>query len=397
VAGSWVDPTRAGAEDLASLDQSLIALLKKTGFEEDIYRFGLSGHVDPEANPELASRLVEARERFRARLAEEGMGNFVEAFDPGKYNTRATIAENLLFGVPTSPGLMGRELAEHEGFRQALDRARLTDDLIRMGTKIGETMTEIFRGLPPMHPLFEQFSFVHADELDEVEATVKRVQGRGGGSREDRARLLALPLAYIEPRHRLGLLDDGMCERLLEGRKQVHAMLAKQSDPGVDFYDPERFCAAAPVRDNLLFGRVNETIAGARERVRLCGAAVIDEFELRGDVERVGLDHQVGPAGRLLTPPQRASVNLIRCLVKRPDILVVDGSLTAFGEAKAESLLRLLLEATEDRSIVVVLATDRRASLFETLIRIEDSRATLDAGRPAETPEPVARVVQAAE
>ena len=26
-------------------------------------------------------------------------------------------------------------------------------------------MTEIFRGLPPGHPLFEQFSFIGADEL----------------------------------------------------------------------------------------------------------------------------------------------------------------------------------------------------------------------------------------
>jgi putative ABC transport system ATP-binding protein len=223
------------------------------------------------------------------------------------------------------------------------------------------------------------------------------VRSRGGPTREDRVRLLALPLAYIEPRHRLGLLDDSMRERLLQGRQRVHDMLAAQPDPGVDFYDPDKFCAAAPVRDNLLFGRVNETIAGARERVRQCGAAVIDEFELRGAIERVGLDHQVGPAGRLLTPPQRASVNLIRCVVKRPDLLIVDGSLTAFGEARAESLLRLLLEATEDRSVMVVLPSDRRASLFDTVIRIVDGNAVVEPGRTQADERPRPRVVQAAE
>src|ERR1700710_1751254 len=122
----------------AALDATLIDLLKRTGFEEDIYRFGLSGRVDPNADPELTGQLVKARARFRDKLAEEGMDDFVEPFDPSRYNTRATLAENLLFGVPTSPGLMGRDLAEHEGFRQALDRARLTEDLIRMGVTIAE-------------------------------------------------------------------------------------------------------------------------------------------------------------------------------------------------------------------------------------------------------------------
>ena len=379
VAVNWTDAEHAGATDDVALDQTLIHLLKQTGFEQDIYRFGLSGKVEPAKYPELATGLVQARERFRQKLAEEGMEDFVEPFDPERYNTRSTIAENLLFGVPTRRRLTGRDLAEHPGFRQALDRARLTEDLIRMGMQIAETMTDIFRGLPSTHPLFEQFSFIHADELEEVEAMLERRRARGGPSRDDRARLLALPLAYIEPRHRLGLLDDSMRAHLLEGRKRVHDMLAAEADPGVDFYDPEKLCEAAPVRDNLLFGRVNETFADARERVRLSGGEVIDEFHLRDAIERVGLDHLVGPAGRLLTPQQRASVNLIRCLVKRPDILVVDGSLGVFGEARTDALLALIMEIMAGRTTIMVLPTDRRADLFEIVIRFKDGVATLEA------------------
>jgi putative ABC transport system ATP-binding protein len=262
-----------------------------------------------------------------------------------------------------------------------------------MGAKIAETMTEIFRGLPPSHPLFEQFSFVNADELDEVEAIVKRRRARGSSVREDRTRLLALPLAYVEPRHRLGLLDEAMRARLLEGRARVREMLQARDEPAVEFYDPDKLCRAAPVRDNLLFGRVNESIADARERVRAAGAEVIDEFNLRADIERVGLDHQVGPAGRLLTAQQRASVNLIRCLVKRPDILVVDGALSPFGETRADELLRLLIELTAERTLTVVLPNDRRAPLFESVIRFSGPRAMLeprDRDRTAE-PEPAAR------
>ena len=342
--------------------------------------------IDPERQPGLAERIVEARERLRSRLHDGQMADLVDPFDPDSYNVHAAIVENLLFGVPIAKDLIGRAIVENDAFRAVLDKAKLTDDLIVMGTSIAETMTDIFSGIPAGHPLFDQFSFVHADELGEFEEIVKRsrVKGRGGLTRDDRVRLLALPLAYIEPRHRLGLLDDEMRARLLEARVAMHEMLERQDDPGVAFYDPEKVNTAAPVRENLLFGRVNESIADAREQVRTAALAVIEEMDLTGEIERVGLDHQVGPAGRLLTPVQRSSVNLIRCLVKRPDITVVDGALAPFGEGRMEGLLRFLADASDGRTLAVVLPSDRHVALFDRVMRFEEGRIVLDEVTAAE-------------
>ena len=63
---------------------------------------------------------------------------------------------------------------------------------------------------------------------------------------------------------------------------------------------PSRSAPRRPCKDNLLFGRVNHSVANAQARVAEAIAAVVDELGLREEVERVGLDHQVGPAGRLL-------------------------------------------------------------------------------------------------
>ena len=79
----------------------------RVGMQEDIYRFGLSGMIDPDRDPELASRIVEARALLRRTIAA-GMADLVEPFDPQRYNDQATVAENLLFGVPTSRELMGQ-------------------------------------------------------------------------------------------------------------------------------------------------------------------------------------------------------------------------------------------------------------------------------------------------
>jgi putative ABC transport system ATP-binding protein len=115
-------------------------------------------------------------------------------------------------------------------------------------------------------------------------------------------------------------------------------------------------------------------VANARDQVREVGATVLDELELRSDIERVGLDHQVGPAGRLLTSPQRAAVNLLRSVVKRPDILVVDGALAPFGENKAKHVLQLLLDESQGRTLAVVLPNDREGDRFDTVIRFSGTQ-----------------------
>jgi putative ABC transport system ATP-binding protein len=362
---------------------------------DTIYLFGLAGRINPERHPTLAERLVEARQRLRETFQTNGMADLVEPFDPGRYNTQATIAENLLFGVPVSDEFRGRNLAENAQFRSAIDRAGLTDDLVGMGLQIAETMTEIFEGLPPGHSLFEQFSFIGAEELTEFGAMLRR-QARGNANlkREDRTRLLSLPLAYIEARHRLGLLDDRMMSRIVEARGLVREVLEAMDAAGVEFYDPERVCAAAPLRDNLLFGRISYQVANSRVRVAEAIAAIVRELDLLEDVERIGLDHQVGTAGRLLSAQERASVNLVRCLVKRPDILVIDGALAPFDEARGQQMLQLLLKLFEQQSLFMVLPNDRQAGDFDVQMRFRDgqiiTQKTAEPAPRAPSPEPEA-------
>jgi len=375
VADQWIDYGRLGLTDEQELDRILVDLLERVEMGEAIYLFGLAGSIDPERHAALAGRLVEARTRLRENFHSNGMADLVEPFDIARYNEQASIAENLLFGVPVSDAFMGRNLADNRLFRSAIDRAGLTDTLTEMGLRIAETMAEIFQGLPPGHSLFAQFSFIGAEELPEFQAILRRRARNGADMRRDeRTRLLSLPLAYIESRHRLGLLDDELRARIVEARRIVRETLEKANAKGVEFYDPDRICAAAPLRDNLLFGRVNYQVADARHRVAEAVAAVVREFDLLEDVERIGLDHEVGTAGRLLSPQERASVNLVRCLVKRPDVLVIDGALAPFDEERAERILHALIELLDQQSLFMVLPNDRQAATFDVLMRFSDGR-----------------------
>jgi len=393
IGDQWIDYAQVGAEDEEDLDRILVKILNKLGMGGEIYLFGLAGWIVPDQEPELAERIVEARHRLRETFQAEGMAGLVDPFDPESYNDQTTIAENLLFGVPKTDEFRGRNLAYNPDFRDAIERAGLSDDLVHMGLQIAETMTEIFEGLPPGHSLFEQFSFIGAEELTEFEAILRRhSRSNAALSKEERAKLLSLPLAYIEPRHRLGLLDDHLKLLLVHARRLVREMLQTADADGVEFYDPEKICAAAPLRDNLLFGRISYRVANAQARVAEAVSTVVRDMDLLEDIERIGLDHQVGTAGRLLSPQERACINLARCLVKRPDILVLDGALSAFDEARSQKMVEVLFELTEGRSLFMVLPNDRQANGFDVLVRFRDGQILTDTrnapARRAETPAP---------
>ena len=142
VSAPWTDYAAAGARDADDLDRILVDFLRRMGLGEDIYRFGLSGLVDPARQPLLARHIIEARGRLRERLAAQRMTSLVEHFDPARYSRHATVAENLLFGAAARSMLTGRDLAGHRLVREVLDRERLTPELVGMGARIAETSIE---------------------------------------------------------------------------------------------------------------------------------------------------------------------------------------------------------------------------------------------------------------
>lgn len=386
--GDWIDYEAAGVKDAAELDQRLFEVLDEVGMRPDLYRLGLFGRIDPHLHEDDLARFVEARHVLRERLQQGDRLRLVEPFDVAHYSRQSTIAENILFGVPRHGAISAAALAGDERLREALDAEHLTDRLVDLGVLAAREMIEIFVDLPPGHPLFEQFSFIAADELPAFEALLRRVQARGPRSlkAEERTRALSLALGYVEPRHRLGLLDKDLMDRIVKARARYRRIAGNGGD--IAFYDPDTISAAAPLKDNLLFGRTAHDVADAERTVIAEITAVINELSLRDAVERVGLDYHVGPAGRNLAPHQRARVNIARCLVRRPDILVLDGATAAIGEPGGQEVVRKMLDGRDGRTLIAVVNDSKLAEMFdETIVidqpgREDQGQAKADEGGP---------------
>ncbi|MBP2311567.1 ABC transporter ATP-binding protein [Azospirillum soli] len=372
----WIDYAAAGCDGPEDLKRRILQILTLVHLDEDVYAMGLTRTVDPDRRPDVAARVLEAREAMRTVLDNPDLGRLVERFDPARYTLNASVAENLLFGTPVGPVFQPDALAANPYVLRVLDKVGLTDTFLEAGYKVAETMVELFAGLPPGHEFFERFSFIGFAELPDYQAILARSakEGLRALKPEERARLMALPFRLIPARHRLGLMTPKIEAQLLEARRVFAADLPADLRDSVAFFDPAAYNAAASIQDNILFGKLVYGQAQVHSKVGRILAELVDRLHLRDTVIEVGLDHPVGVAGSRLSAAQRQKAALARALLKRPDLLVLSEATSGLDGASQNRVHSAILEEMRGRGLVWVLHRASFASAFDRVIVLKDGR-----------------------
>ncbi len=131
----------------------------------------------------------------------------------------------------------------------------------------------------------------------------------------DRPRLMTLPSAISRPATASGLVDGAVEERLLGARHAFAAGLPAELRSAVEFYDFGRYNSAATLQDNILFGRLVYGQAQADTRIGMLNHRVLNELGLRDSAIGVGLEYNVGVAGKRLPATQRQKLGIARALI----------------------------------------------------------------------------------
>ena len=354
IEADWIDYGSVGAAGPEELRAYGLKVLKLVGLDEDVYRLGLRGTVDPKSQSELAAAVLRARVALRERIKEPLIAALIEPFDRTQYNTNATVGENLLFGHPVKDVFNVERLAENAYVLSVLDKVGLTADLLSIGYQVAATMVELFADLPPDHELFQQFSFISSDDLPDVQAMMTRVDRDHLDTLgpEDRTKLLSLPFMLIPARHRLGLIDENIRPKLLEAREAFHSDLPEDLKDAVEVFDPDEYNSVANIQDNILFGKIAYGQAHSSERVGELVSEVVREQGLRDTVIEVGLGYNVGIAGSRLSGAQRQKLSIARAVLKRPDILILSEATAALDSASQGKIMTNLRQEFAGRGLV---------------------------------------------
>ena len=385
----WIDYPAAGMSGPDGVTGRAIEVLRAVDLEGDVFAMGLLGVVDPSARPELAGRVLEARATLRDRLRKTDHSGLVEFFDRELYNTNLSVAENLLFGTPIGPRFDLDRLGENAYVFSVLEKAGLADAFLHIGLKLASIMVDLFQDLPPDHEFFAQFSFVGAEQLHDFHHCCNRAETDGVGCLDDSDRnmLMSLPFKLTPSRHRLGLIDDAMRRRLLEARHLFAADLPDDLEGSVAFYDRDKYNPAASLQDNILFGRL---VYGRSQSQQVVGKLIEDvvaALGLRDTVIELGLDTPVGIAGSRLAVGQRQKLGIARCLMKRPDLLIVNDAITAIDPVGQETVMENLFGEFNGRGLVWILSRADLARKFHRALVMETGKI-MEQGRVEDLNQP---------
>lgn len=254
------------------------------------------------------------------------------------------------------------------------------DDFIDTGHKLAEIMVDLFADVEPGSELFEQFSFISAEDLPDFRALLARTEaGRYDNlDVEDRNKLMAVPFRLVIARHRLGLIDEVMQQRLL-GARRVFEQGFGEGSPAVEFFDRDKFNPQISIQDNILFGRLAYGRARGAGEIGNLIRDVVEKLDLRRMVMEVGLEYQVGIAGARLNAAQRQKLSIARCLLKRPQVMIMDQATAALDDASRATIEENLVSVEEAGLIWV----EGRASLeFDYQIVLESGKVVYQGPPP---------------
>ena len=348
----WIDYGGAGATGPEDFLDRLTKVVVAVELEDDLFRMGLRQTIDPEENSDLAQGVLWARLRIQDDLAQRGMTDLVRQYDPESFNPYVTVAENILFGVSREPGFEVDNMAANPVITELLGDENVLDRFEETGRHVAETMVELFANLHAGDPLFERYSFLDEDALDDLQIVVRRL-GKSEtkeASEADREVLRGLALKLVPQRHQLGLIDASFEEAVLRLRGRLRQAIDEAGDNRVAFFDRAAYSSGLTIEGNILFGSVAHGRPDAAEEVGNVVDVIMDDLGLRQAVVRAALDIPSGIGGGRLSAAVRQKIALARTVLKQPRLLIIDEALTALDGASRARLLAnlddLLPEAT---------------------------------------------------
>ena len=162
-----------------------------------------------------------------------------------------------------------------------------------------------------------------------------------------------------------------------EGMVEVDGVDLRQIDPadfraGVGFVGQDPRLFTGTLRDNVLLDRPSADPARLAEAARLTGLdRVVASHPL-------GWDLPVGESGGLLSGGQRQLVALTRCLVTRPQILLMDEPTSSMDAQSEAAFLRQLKDAAAGCTLVMVTHRPAVLELVERIVVVDAGRIVVD-------------------
>lgn len=332
-----------------------IEVLQQVGLFIDVLGFGLDSSPGSETSDEFKRAIVSARQRLRNNLSDT-LGDHIERFDENRFLGHASLAENLLFGRVLQDDVIGpQRLAAIPEVAELLAETGLRQSLIDLGLEIAGALAPHFQH-PPLPEYMQRLLPLDLKKMQICLDVLERIDRDGRSAslhRHEEDVLLSLSLAYVPEQFQLVDIADELRHAVVALRGKLRRRLSRRMPGAVSFYRPDRYIEQADVLSNLLFGRVTTHHDETRRRIgKEINRALIEKDLLESIIE-IGLQHQVGTAGKNLSGGQQQKLAIARALLKRPPVLVFDEATSSLDKASQSRVQDTLVKHWKGRSTLI--------------------------------------------
>jgi len=348
------------------------------GGDAIVLQNGLKEIFEPEDFPLAADRILGARAWLHRALVERGLEGVIERFDENVFGRAASVAENVLFGLPDDRTKGVCALGSEPEMIDRLRGAGLWDQAATIGRHFAAKLRATY-GAPEQADLRrERFPYLTDELFEEMIQALDRLEREGEAAMSEPVQKLFVGLFFAIVPRRDGeeLIDYRMQTKLLALRQALRTQPIAALDGAVAPFDPNGYNRRLSVEDNLLFGRLNSDDPQAISAVRALVRESLDATDATDFVMILFALSEVGIGGSRLPVAARQRIQFVRALMKKPDIFVVHQALgNADGEEQA-----LIYQRTRallpDLTLIVLEERLPQAADFDVIYDLVDGRLT---------------------
>lgn len=390
IEADWVDIGLAGAASQAAFMETVHAVIECVELDDELLTLALRTSEDIDIPQQLADQIVTLRGQLIDQINELESGAIIEPLDPGKYIHNLTVEENLLFGTPVGRLPAADFLATSTLVKEILHGTGLQHDLGEIGLELAGLMVELFSDVPDDSELFDQFSFIKAADLPDYRQLVAATGSAGTAalSAEQRAKLLAVSFKLCPARHRLQLVTPPLQEKVITARKAIMDELGNDNAQ-IRFFDRARYNRGMSMQENLLFGKIAYAKGHLQPRVTEIIRNTLKSTNLNQAIVMAGLNCPAGAGGSKLSSVVRQKLVLARTLLKNPDILIINNTLSGLDGKSFSRILDRVIELRRGRSLTWALNDAALLPRFERVLIVEKNKLIHN-----DSPESLSQVIE---
>ncbi len=330
----WHDYPDYQFKDDDELYDWYVSAMQATCENRNMTRNGLFRYLMDSHSTRETDQFVKLRESVLEELERENLK--ITPFDEKAWYPNLSIAENLAFGKIIQGRATPGEMLQSDDVDQILHANGFDKIIEQIGQQIAQLISHGLSADYTREQTMFDFKILSDSQAIEILNRTRRLVRKHPThyTAKDKSDFMQLFLNLVLEDHTDIKLPGSVISKIIFLRDEIDNVLSTSQRSQIPSFEFDEYHPGLTVLENLLFGQLPNDIDNKTQEAIL---TVICRM-----IENAGLDREImlltlkgvetGIGGSLLSATSKQGMPLVRALIKKPEILVVNDGLTIYSE-----------------------------------------------------------------